>query len=103
MMVRRPIAASGAAAASAPDLANAEQGVKNAEKLIAVKGVQVYYHDPCLAGPERLSGRRHPRARQEARRRKLGDPNHSTLSWRATLRTGADAVNNCAIARFGAS
>ena len=73
MMARRPIAASGAAAASA-GLAGAEQGVKNAEKLNAVKGVQVYIMTHAWQDPNGYPGGGiHERAKLLASR-KPGDP-----------------------------
>ena len=59
----------------APGLAGAEQGVKNAEKLNAVKGVQVYIQTHAWQEPNGYPGGGiHERAKKLAGR-KAGDPN----------------------------
>jgi metallo-beta-lactamase class B len=59
----------------APGLAGAEQGVKNAEKLNAVKGVQVYIMTHAWQDPNGYPGGGiHERAKKLAAR-KPGDPN----------------------------
>lgn len=59
----------------APGLAGAEQGIKNAEKLNAVKGVQVYLQTHAWQDPNGYPGGGiHERAKKLANR-KPGDPN----------------------------
>ena len=59
----------------APGLAGAEQGVKNAEKLNAVKGIQVYIQTHAWEDPNGYPGGGiHERAKKLANR-KPGDPN----------------------------
>src|SRR6266567_2892458 len=65
----------GGGGGGAPGLAGAEQGVKNAEKLNAVKGVQVYLQTHAWQDPNGYPGGGiHERAKKLANR-KPGDPN----------------------------
>jgi metallo-beta-lactamase class B len=64
----------GGGGGGAPGLAGAEQGVKNAEKLNAVKGVQVYLQPHAWQDPDGYPGGGiHERAKKLASR-KPGDP-----------------------------
>jgi len=64
----------GGGGAGAPGLAGAEQGVKNAEKVNAVKGVQVYIQTHAWQDPNGYPGGGvHERAKKLANR-KPGDP-----------------------------
>jgi hypothetical protein len=65
----------GGGGGGAPGLAGAEQGVKNAEKVNAVKGVQVYLQTHAWQDPNGYPGGGiHERAKKLASR-KPGDPN----------------------------
>jgi metallo-beta-lactamase class B len=75
----------GGGGGGAPGLAGAEQGVKNAEKLNAVKGVQVYIQTHAWQDPNGYPGGGiHERAKKLATR-KPGDPHPfvDPVSWDA--------------------
>ena len=65
----------GGGGGGAPGLAGAEQGVKNAEKLNAVKGVQVYLQTHAWEGQNGYPGGGIHQRSEKLATRKPGDPN----------------------------
>ena len=82
----------GGGGGGAPGLAGAEQGVKNAEKVNAVKGVQVYIQTHAWQDPNGAPGGGIHERHKKLEARKPGDPHPfvDPAGWEARVKRGTE-------------